>query len=56
MKPTSVYKMSKSAKRILATMSNKQRRADTKALIISAEVEYEHNKRISGKRREKDED
>lgn len=56
MKPTESFKLSKSAKRILATMPNNQQRAATKALFISAELEYERNKKISGKRREKDED
>lgn len=56
MKTTSAFKLSKSVKRMLAVTDNKQRKADFKSLMITAEVEHEHNKRISGKRREKSEE
>lgn len=56
MKTTSAFKLSKTVKRIMAATSSAQRKADFKNLMIAAEVEYEHNKRISGKRREKSEE
>lgn len=55
MKTNDQFKLSKTAKRLLATVGDKQRRADLKKKLIEAEVTYEHQKRISGKNREKSE-
>lgn len=56
MKATSAFKLSKSAKRMLAVTDNKTRKADLKKLFIQSEIEYEHNQKHSRKFREKQED
>lgn len=56
MKPTAAFKLSRTAKCILATMPDKARRAEVRKLFIESEVEYEANKRKSAKSREKNDD
>lgn len=55
MKTNSTYKMSRPAKRLLATVLDKNLLAALKEKLIESEVTYEHQKRISGKAREKSE-
>ena len=56
MKPTASFKLSRAAKCVLATISNKAQRASVRKLFIESEVEYETNKRKSAKSREKSDD
>lgn len=53
MKATSTYNMSRPAKVLLAMVIDKSRRAALKEKLIESEITYEHQKRISGKAREK---
>lgn len=55
MKADSHYKMSKSVKRMLATLP-KNRKNDTKDLMIQAELDYKHNKKVASKSKQKDEE
>lgn len=56
MKSTSAFKLSRTAKCILATIPNKVNRAAVRKLFIESEVHYEANKRKSAKSREKSDD
>lgn len=56
MKPTASFKLSRTAKCVLATIPDKAKRAEVRKLFIESEVEYEANKRRSAKSREKTED
>lgn len=56
MKSNASFKLSRTAKCILATIPDKVRRAAVRKLFIESEVEYEANKRKSAKSREKTED
>lgn len=56
MKPNGSFKLSRTAKCVLATISDKARRAAVRKLFIESEVEYEANKRRSAKSREKTDD
>jgi len=56
MKPSASFKLSRSAKCVLATIPNKAQRAAVRKLFIESEVEYEANKRKSIKTREKSDD
>lgn len=50
------FKMSKTAKRLLMTTDDKQKKADLKNLFKQSESEYEVNKKRTAKSREKVED
>lgn len=56
MKPNENFKLSRSAKNVLATIDNKAKRAEVRKLFIQSEMEYEANKRKSAKSREKSDD
>ena len=56
MKPTAAFKLSRTAKCVLATIPDKTQRAAVRKLFIESELHYEANKRKSAKSREKSED
>jgi hypothetical protein len=53
MKADKNYRMSKMAKKFLASIWDKDHRNLAKRMTIDAEVTYEHAKRTAGKTREK---
>jgi len=53
MKADKNYRMTKMAKKFLASISSAEKRNHVKKMIIDSEVTYEHIKRTSGKVREK---
>lgn len=56
MKPNENFKLSRTAKCVLATIGDKAQRAAVRKLFIQSEMEYEANKRRSAKSREKSDD
>jgi hypothetical protein len=53
MKADKNYRMTKMAKKFLATIPNSEKRNQAKNMIIDSEVSYEHAKRTAGKTKEK---